>query len=502
MTMATRSFWRAALALALGLGLVMAPVAAERKSNSIRFVFLVDTSVAMTQHKAAISRAVAKSIQDGFGGQIQSGDLFALWTYDQTVATNRYLPVAWNPRQRERVASRLARALSDQVFQGEARVSEALPELSRLVAAEESLTAMIIHNGREIVSGDRLQRGGASPADRAASAEAASPQRIYVTTMQAQSGRVIQAVTKELADESKGRARVVEVTEPRARAASPLELGPASKAGARRPVANAKPGAGLKETAPSTAAELSQPVQGQDNPDLAAPAAVASSAKVAESAPSSAQPDAPAIPAAAQQPVGALESPSPEPALRGELPVPVPTPSLPTATAAPEVSAPPPLTTGPTVNTNGTARPIEPAAPNPVVPVSHPGAAASSVAPSQASPASPVPPPSEASASSTSEPTVTSKAPDAVVPRVSSRPAADVAGTPPPVDPKPAVKTGRSAYLRLGLVLLVVGVGLFWWRQTRTVGDETSLISRSIGSVPRSGGDRSVRCEEPAGTVN
>src|SRR5512146_2748082 len=78
--------------LCMLLAVVAAPVTEAAEPGPLRFVFLVDTSAAMSGHKLAVIDILNSRISSGFDGQIRAGEAFALWTYAETVATNRYLP--------------------------------------------------------------------------------------------------------------------------------------------------------------------------------------------------------------------------------------------------------------------------------------------------------------------------------------------------------------------------------------------------------------------------
>jgi hypothetical protein len=139
-----RSLWAGGLLALLGLTSEAAP---------LRYVFLVETSAAMRAHKQEVLDALRVELAGGLQGRMQSGDMFVVWTYDQSVATDRYLAAPWNNRTKEILAMRTVRALDQLWFSGEARLDKALDQVQRLVNQSDSLTVVIVNSGNTPVTG-------------------------------------------------------------------------------------------------------------------------------------------------------------------------------------------------------------------------------------------------------------------------------------------------------------------------------------------------------------
>ncbi len=128
--------------------------AAPASRAGCRFVFLIDTSSAMSRQKDQTLDSVSRLILSGVGGRIQSGDVWSLWTMDDKLHTDFIPPQRWDPQQRGDVANRLYRALRDQRF------SKKKPPLDKALAAvaEEAkisgtLTAFLFTDGSVPIKG-------------------------------------------------------------------------------------------------------------------------------------------------------------------------------------------------------------------------------------------------------------------------------------------------------------------------------------------------------------
>src|SRR4051812_39441885 len=95
----TRLLLRSVIVLISGVPLEAAPKTPP--VGPARCVFLIDTSSAMAGQKEAIGKALAARLVSGLDGQARAGEQFLIWTFNDTVSTNVYLPVVWNPRNKE-----------------------------------------------------------------------------------------------------------------------------------------------------------------------------------------------------------------------------------------------------------------------------------------------------------------------------------------------------------------------------------------------------------------
>ncbi len=119
-----------------------------------RYLFLIDTSSAMSRQKAVMADTVSKLILSGIGGRIQIGNAWNLWTIDDQLHTNAIPAQTWDPRQRADLANRIFRFLRAQRF----NKKQALLEKSLAAVAEEAklsgaLTVFLFTDGTTPVKG-------------------------------------------------------------------------------------------------------------------------------------------------------------------------------------------------------------------------------------------------------------------------------------------------------------------------------------------------------------
>ena len=75
-----------------------------------RFLFLIDTSSAMSPQKTVTLDTVSRLILSGVGGRIQNGEVWGLWTIDDQIHTDVIPAQRWDPQQRGDLANRIYRS--------------------------------------------------------------------------------------------------------------------------------------------------------------------------------------------------------------------------------------------------------------------------------------------------------------------------------------------------------------------------------------------------------
>ncbi|MFO1501404.1 MAG: hypothetical protein U1G07_23950 [Verrucomicrobiota bacterium] len=144
----------------------------------------------MARHKAAIAQAIGFRIENGLEGQMHAGDMFALWTFGESVSTNRYPPMVWMPSAGEGLAGYLRRSWENQPFNGDAQLAHALGEALQLTSISDSITLLIITDGTHPVAGTPFDQKINATLQRAIAGDGAA-NAIFVTTLLARDGRVI-----------------------------------------------------------------------------------------------------------------------------------------------------------------------------------------------------------------------------------------------------------------------------------------------------------------------
>lgn len=133
--------------------LCTSPLGLSQGSPELRCLFLVDSSLGMAEHRNALSNAISDKILNGFDSHIHPGENFTVWTFNETLAKNRYLPMTWSPRMSDLLAQRVSHALANQVFEGAARMDLAIAEASKLAVFSETLTVVVLSQSGTPVTG-------------------------------------------------------------------------------------------------------------------------------------------------------------------------------------------------------------------------------------------------------------------------------------------------------------------------------------------------------------
>src|SRR6266404_3583481 len=119
-----------------------------------RYLFLVDTSSAMSRQKGLTMDTVSRLILSGIGSRIHTGEFWNIWTFDDQLHTNAFPAQMWVLHERPDVADRAYRFLRDQRFN---RKKEPLDKPLAAIAEEAklsgALTAFVFTDGSAPVKG-------------------------------------------------------------------------------------------------------------------------------------------------------------------------------------------------------------------------------------------------------------------------------------------------------------------------------------------------------------
>jgi len=119
-----------------------------------RFLFLIDTSSAMSRQKTVTLDTVSRLILSGIGGRIQTGDAWNLWMIDDQLHTNAIPAQRWDPQQRADLASRLFRFLRAQRFnKKKAHLEKSLAAVAEEAKLSGALTVFLFTDGSAPVKG-------------------------------------------------------------------------------------------------------------------------------------------------------------------------------------------------------------------------------------------------------------------------------------------------------------------------------------------------------------
>lgn len=120
---------------------------------TIDFIFAIDVSRSTEKQAPTIRNAIYDFIFSGAGGVIRPGSTFSLWTYSDTVQPDPAPVRVWQPDDRTDLAAGAADFLRGRDHGGVANSEAALRALTRLSRAQPALTAFVVTDGLDGLTG-------------------------------------------------------------------------------------------------------------------------------------------------------------------------------------------------------------------------------------------------------------------------------------------------------------------------------------------------------------
>lgn len=177
------------------LGLLLAETAAAQTTDSAvklppyRYLFLVDTSSGMARQKEVAFDSIHKLILSGIGGRILVGDTFGIWTFNERVNPDAFEPRMWDPARRLESANHAYRFLRDQDFEKSPDLSAAIRAMSAAAKQSGTLTVFLFSSGTAPVNGTPFDREINAIFRQHASA-LRKAKRPFVTVLVAEEGKI------------------------------------------------------------------------------------------------------------------------------------------------------------------------------------------------------------------------------------------------------------------------------------------------------------------------
>ncbi|MBU6398718.1 MAG: hypothetical protein KGS61_00235 [Verrucomicrobia bacterium] len=418
----------------LGAAQSVAPLA----DSATSYLFLVDTSYAMRHEAATARNFLYDQIRTGLNGSLRPGDVFAIWTFNDTIHGDRFRTQSWLPELNQAFAYRAYDALRRERNEHRRRLDRVAPVLAQLVRKTDPLVVVLISDGTETGLGTPFDRTLGVAYQRHVS-DWAKARKPFVTTLLGRRGKWVAWNVSSTDDRIR-----LPVAEPSIVATAAPPPAPAQPV----PAANPTPSAATNRPRPQPESVAPPPRALATPPPAAKPEPTPTPANVPAPEPKpSAQPAKPAVPPPTEN----------APAARPTSPV--PKPASPPVQAAPATPPPPRATASP------------PPVVQPVAPAEQPETKPPTTVPQPAPPTAPVPaPPLEA---------VDRGRP------VTHPPATTARGAETGVVVSPPANQSRVLFF-LGIGLVVVALGLFGLRfRRRRVRPSATFITRSIDSRKR-----------------
>jgi hypothetical protein len=165
--------WLLILSLALGFGARAVAADAGRASERLslsssasgassrgpqRFLFVVDTSNLMAAQKETLRNTAYDLVADGIQGQMQGGDHFMFWAFDERTYAQQTAPLIWDPAVNHYLASQVYNFLRDQPFQKNRQTQRVFNNLNNAAKAAQNLTAILISDGQLTFEGSTFDQ--------------------------------------------------------------------------------------------------------------------------------------------------------------------------------------------------------------------------------------------------------------------------------------------------------------------------------------------------------
>lgn len=117
-----------------------------------RFLFVVENSASMNASAKATEKTLRELIESGVQGQMQPGDSFGLWTFNEQLDTSFELQ-QWIPSEGKKLAETATNFLKKRRYTKKTAMQSVLPPLFSVVKGSRAITVILISTGSQPISG-------------------------------------------------------------------------------------------------------------------------------------------------------------------------------------------------------------------------------------------------------------------------------------------------------------------------------------------------------------
>ena len=114
-----------------------------------RYLIAVDTSLSMARLSDNVSQFVHDLVLTGLQRRMRSGDVFTLWTFNEQVATSRFIAQDWDEKLHQALANNVLRYLQDIRWEKMTRFDRFMSFLNQHLTTLDKLTIIIISDGTD-----------------------------------------------------------------------------------------------------------------------------------------------------------------------------------------------------------------------------------------------------------------------------------------------------------------------------------------------------------------
>lgn len=153
-----------------------------------RYLFVVDTSLSMSRLQDQVTSALQRMITTGLDGQMSPGEVFTIWTFNESVHQRDYPLNSWRPELNQSMGDRVRQYMQSQRFRREPNMRALLNALNQARQICPRIAIFFISNGQEVLVGTPFDRNiNISYGRRFAELRAARVP--FLTTLVCQDGR-------------------------------------------------------------------------------------------------------------------------------------------------------------------------------------------------------------------------------------------------------------------------------------------------------------------------
>jgi hypothetical protein len=130
----------------MGGGLSAAPAP---RGDLCQVLFVVDTSRSMSRYSAMTRQTVFDLVYDGVQGQMNSGDIYGIWVFNEKVQTNVFASLNWDAQLNRGLAAGAANFMKTLPYEKQTRLDRLWAELVVYARQTRKLTVIMITDGTD-----------------------------------------------------------------------------------------------------------------------------------------------------------------------------------------------------------------------------------------------------------------------------------------------------------------------------------------------------------------
>ena len=117
-----------------------------------RFLFILDTSAAMSASAQASQTATLDLIQSAMQGQMHDGDTFGVWTFNEKLNTSFPMQI-WSEESSPAILQTVAAFFGNQRYEKKAHLEKVLPAMFSVMRSSRTLTVVLVSDGLSPITG-------------------------------------------------------------------------------------------------------------------------------------------------------------------------------------------------------------------------------------------------------------------------------------------------------------------------------------------------------------